>query len=138
MATVRLDDPSRDREFTDLFYEYQKAQPTESNTVLTTHFYPTRLDHTPGQLSYSKIPLEFLPVLLEKGYPFTVDAADIARELSDEDSEQLKLLHRGLQTNERLPHKREPVARLIGYGLARPEGMSVRITALGYEVLEHL
>lgn len=138
MAIVRLEDPSRDREFTDLFYEYQKAQPTEPNAVVAAHFYPTRLDHTPGQLSYSKIPLGFLSVLLAKGYPFTVDAADIARELSDEDARQLQLLNRGLQTNERLPHKREPIARLIAYGLARSEGAAVRITPLGYEVLKYL
>jgi len=60
---------------------------------------------------------------------------DTAATLSDADVRELKRLDYGLRTNEPLGHDRAALARLIEFKLAFANGMAVRITELGYEVL---
>jgi hypothetical protein len=66
------------------------------------------------------------------------DAYYIAARLSDRDAKELKLLDRGLRTNEPLAHDRAAVADLIELELARSSGIAVRITEIGYQVLRFL
>jgi hypothetical protein len=63
---------------------------------------------------------------------------DIARTLSHADEDELKRLDYGLRTNKPIGHDRGAVAHLIELQLARADGMAVRITDLGYQVLQHL
>jgi len=67
-----------------------------------------------------------------------LDAHQIANCLSNRDASELKLVDWCLRTNEACGHDREAVAHLIAMELARANGMAVRITELGYEVLRHL
>lgn len=55
--------------------------------------------------------------------------------LTQKELEQLKLIKRGLRTNELLPHDRVAIASLIEKGLLRPDGMAVRFTSEGEELL---
>jgi hypothetical protein len=56
-------------------------------------------------------------------------------QLSDEELKQLRLIERGLLTNEKLPHDRVLVASLIAKGLVRTSGIAVKITPEGDEAL---
>jgi hypothetical protein len=58
--------------------------------------------------------------------------------LSDADVRELKRLDYGLRTNEPFGHDRAAIARLIELKLASANGMAVRITERGYEVLSRL
>ena len=55
--------------------------------------------------------------------------------LTQQELEQLKLIKRGLRTNESLPHNRDAIASLIEKGFLRTDGIAVRFTAEGEELL---
>jgi len=57
-------------------------------------------------------------------------------QLTDEALEQLRLIERGLRTNEKLPHDRLLVASLIAKGLVKSSGIGVEITPEGHETLK--
>ncbi len=59
-------------------------------------------------------------------------------QLTKKEEDQLKLIERGLRTNEELPHDGVVVASLIARGLLVSIGISVRITPQGEEVLKSL
>jgi hypothetical protein len=65
LAHIRLNDPSRRREFEDLYYSWAKL---DGSTIIA---YPTFIDHVSGELSYHNVPLAFVEVLRAKGYPFS-------------------------------------------------------------------
>ncbi len=58
--------------------------------------------------------------------------------LTDTEEKQLRLVRRGRETNERLPHHGPTIELLIGKGLLRATGMSVDLTAEGNAVLDGL
>jgi hypothetical protein len=64
--------------------------------------------------------------------------AQIAVTLSRDDAKELRLLDRGLRTNEPLSHDGAAIAHLIKLALARSSRVAVRITDLGYQVLRFL
>jgi hypothetical protein len=64
------------------------------------------------------------------------NAQRIAQLISDTDAREQKLLDRGLRTNETLGHDRNTIAHLIELELVYANGMAVRVTDLGYEVLK--
>ena len=59
-------------------------------------------------------------------------------QLTNKEEEQLKLIERGLQTNEKLPHDGAAIASLIAKGLLVSIGISVRITPQGEEALRSI
>lgn len=63
-----------------------------------------------------------------------VSAQRIAQLMSTADARELKLLDRGLRTNEPFGHDRSALAHLIKMELACPNGMAVRITDLGSRI----
>lgn len=56
--------------------------------------------------------------------------------LPQKEFEQLKLIKRGLLTNESLPHDRVAIGSLIEKDLLRPNGVAVRLTPEGQELLD--
>jgi hypothetical protein len=60
----------------------------------------------------------------------------VAASLSPAGASELKRLNHGLRINEPLGHDRAAIAHLIELKLACANGMAVRITELGYEVLQ--
>jgi hypothetical protein len=62
----------------------------------------------------------------------------VAQLMTNADAMELKLLDRGLRTNEPLSHDRTAIAHLIELKLAYSSGIAVRITPLGYEMLKRI
>jgi len=59
-------------------------------------------------------------------------------QITNKEKEQLKLIERGLRTNEKLPHDGAAIASLITKGLLVSIGISVRITPQGEEALRSI
>lgn len=81
---------------------------------------------------------ERLTTPLEACFMNALNPFHVARTLSRADADELKRLDRGLRTNEPIGHDRNAVGQLIELQLARANGIAVRITDLGYQVLQHL